>query len=167
MTLLVDFDPSIISMLNIHFKSTQDNNATNVRFGSKAAVSLGQLFSVSERLLLSGNQTFRCGAVSTTYRERIDLLSMLAIGPGSIRFGMLILGAVANPLLAILIPDENLTVVINSAPGENPVLASLNHAGQFRREVGRGVSLLRDRFVGTQNVASCVYPCRSKPPETK
>jgi hypothetical protein len=45
---------------------------------------------------------------------------------------MLILGAVANPLLAILIPDENLTVVINSAPGENPVLASVNHAGQCR-----------------------------------
>ena len=55
---------------------------------------------------------------------------MLAIGPSGIRFGMLILGAVANPLLAILIPDENLTVVINSAPGENPVLASVNHAGK-------------------------------------
>jgi hypothetical protein len=31
---------------------------------------------------------------------------MLAKGPGGIRFGMQILGAVANPLLAILIPDE-------------------------------------------------------------
>ena len=79
-------------------------------------------------------------AVSTTYRERIDLLSMLAIRPGGIRFGMLILGAVANPLLAILIPDEYLTVVINSAPDENPVLASVNHAGQCRREVGHIVS---------------------------
>jgi len=65
---------------------------------------------------------------------------MLAISPGSIRFGMLILGAVANPLLAILIPDEYLTVVINSAPDENPVLASVNHAGQCRREVGHIVS---------------------------
>jgi hypothetical protein len=105
--------------------------------------------------------------ISTIWKGQIDLLSMLAIGPSGIRFGMLILGAVANPLLAILVPDENLTVVINSAPGENPVLASVNHAGQCRREVGRGVSLLRDRFVGTENVASCVYLCRSKPPETK
>jgi hypothetical protein len=80
------------------------------------------------------------GAVSTTYRERIDLLGMLAISSGGIRFGMLILGAVANPLLAIVILDEYLTVVINSASGENPVLASVNHAGQCKREVGHIVS---------------------------
>ena len=78
--------------------------------------------------------------ISTNWKGQIDLLGMLAKGTGAIRFGMLILGAVANPLLAILIPDEYLTVVINSAPDENPVLASVNHAGQCRREVGHIVS---------------------------
>ena len=68
---------------------------------------------------------------------------MLAISPGGVRFGMLILGAVANPPLAILIPDEYLTVVINSAPGENPVLASVNHAGQCRWGGGRVVCYYR------------------------